>query len=91
MPTDYQRIDAACRKYGWTCTDEVFRHASGRHVGLTTLLAALPNDISLDTLASYAEDRMWLNMQRDPEAEAKARAAIKRWNKANRPATRRVD
>jgi hypothetical protein len=86
MPTDYQRIDAVCRKRGWTCTDEVFRYANGRHVGYRTLRKALPKDISDDTLASYSEDRM--HIERDPQEEARALAAIERWNKANPPPKR---
>ena len=61
--TTYEQIDAVCRQHGWTCTDEIFRHANGRPVGLNTLLAALPKDINLDTLASYSEQRMWENIK----------------------------
>ena len=88
--TSYERIDAVCRRLGWTCADEVFRYANGRHVGLTTLRAAMPKEISLDDLR-YAEDRMWAEIMRlrDPKESARAFAAIKRWNKANPPAKRR--
>ena len=56
--------DDVFAKHGWTCIDTIFRDRDGQLIDPENVIAALPEDVTLDTLAAWAEDRMEQELKR---------------------------
>jgi hypothetical protein len=51
----FKQIDDAFAKHGWTCIDTIFRDRDGQLIDPENVMAAMPPDIDMELLATYAD------------------------------------
>jgi len=71
----FKQIDDMFAKHGWTCTDTIFRDREGGLIDSENVMAAMPEDVTLDSLAAWGEDRMEQELKRQRLAGADSRGA----------------